>query len=64
MPWIIKQTIVRDTVTENSLLSFLSITPQSMKTRVDGVHRKGVAENKITQEGIASMVHYGMLHVS
>ena len=46
------------------LLSFLIITPQSMKARVDGVHRKGVTENKITQEGIISMVHYGTLHVS
>jgi hypothetical protein len=35
-----------------------------MKARVDGVHRKGVAENKITQEGITLMAHYGMLHVS
>jgi hypothetical protein len=45
-PWIIKQTIVRDTVTENSLLSFLIIAPQTTKARVDGVHRKGVTEIK------------------
>jgi hypothetical protein len=58
------KTVIRNTVTENSVLSFLIITPQNMKARVDGVHRKGVTENKVTQEGIPSMVHYGLLHVS
>jgi hypothetical protein len=34
-----------------------------MQAQVGDVHKKGVTEDNATQEGITSMVHYGMLHV-